>query len=162
MHWCRARQPKSNTTATARPPGVRPTCTLPHTRGGTVLRGVAVFRYLRDTYRCWRCGRKCTGRPAVVVIRRVNLVPRQKQQNRRAAGYWGGEPTYAPLAQARPQLHLPSPLTHTLHTVRRLVCSLLTAWAATTRGTTRTTPVSSKARERRQCSTQPRLIHDAR
>ena len=66
---------------------------------------VAVFRYLRDTYRCWRCGRKCTGRPAVVVIRRVNLAPRQKQQNRRAAGYWGGEPTYALLAQARPQLH---------------------------------------------------------
>ncbi|ELR24232.1 leucine rich repeat domain containing protein [Acanthamoeba castellanii str. Neff] len=31
----------------------------------------------------------------VVVIRRVNLAPRQKQ-NRRAAGYWGGEPTATP------------------------------------------------------------------
>jgi len=51
--------------------------------------------YLQDTYRCWRCRRKYTGRPAVVVIRRVNLAPRQKQ-NRRAAGYWGGEPTATP------------------------------------------------------------------
>lgn len=85
-----------------------------HTRGGTVLRRVAVFRYLRDTYRCWRCRRKCTGRPAVVVIRRVNLAPRQKQ-NRRAAGYWGGEPTYALLlAQSRTAPSLTA-LTHTRH-----------------------------------------------
>lgn len=55
---------------------------------------VRAGRYLTKTYKCWRCRRKCTGEPPVAIIRRVNLAPLQKPQNRRSLGYWGGDPTY--------------------------------------------------------------------
>jgi len=52
--------------------------------------------YLLRTYVCWHCHRQCTGRPPFVVLRRIDLAPRQKPLDRRSLGYWGGEPTQTP------------------------------------------------------------------
>jgi len=56
--------------------------------------------YLELSYKCWHCRKGTTGKPPVVIIRRVNLTPRQTLQDHGDGyahwGYWGSAPTSVP------------------------------------------------------------------